>query len=59
MVTNGPLRWPDRVKHGIYISSDAQDLISKLLAKDKYDRLGRFNDADDILAHPWFASIDL
>ena len=23
MVTNGPIRWPDRIKHGIYVSPDA------------------------------------
>jgi serine/threonine protein kinase len=33
---------------------DLKDLLQKLLAKDKNDRLGSVNGADDIISHPWF-----
>ena len=31
----------------------------KLLNKDKKERLGSANDAEEILAHPFFASLDM
>jgi hypothetical protein len=34
-------------------------LITKLLTKDKGQRLGRVNDVKDVMAHPWFASINV
>ena len=51
--------FPDRRTYRITYSDDAVDLISKLLKKNKEDRLGAVNDAQDILAHPWFSSLDL
>ena len=34
-------------------------MISKLLDKDKNKRLGKVNDVQDVISHPWFASIDV
>ena len=30
-IESGPIRWPDAAKHGISISKEAQDLISKVI----------------------------
>ena len=30
-IESGPIRWPDSVKHGISVSSEAKDLITKVL----------------------------
>jgi hypothetical protein len=35
------------------------DVIQKLLCKDKTKRLGANGDIDEILAHPFFADIDI
>ena len=40
-------------------SDEAADIIKKLLIKDKDQRLGVTSDAAEILAHPWFADLDL
>jgi hypothetical protein len=29
-IESGPIRWPDRVKHGISVSPEAQDLITRV-----------------------------
>ncbi len=39
-IEKAPIRWPDQAKHGISISPVAQDLITKLLDRDKKKRLG-------------------
>lgn len=57
LIQTAPIRWPDKQKHGIEISSDAQDLISKLLNKDKKARLG-FGGAKEIMSHPFFKDTD-
>jgi len=51
--------FPDRRTYRIEYSDQVVDLIGKLLKKAKEDRLGAQGDAAEILAHPWFASIDL
>jgi len=53
------LRWPDPEVHKITVSPTAKDLISKLLVKDRMQRLGQRNDAAEILNHPFFQEIDL
>jgi hypothetical protein len=30
-IESGPIRWPDAAKHGISISKEAQDLITKVI----------------------------
>jgi serum/glucocorticoid-regulated kinase 2 len=51
--------FPDRRTYRITYSDEVVDLISGLLKKKKEERLGATNDAAEILAHPWFADIDL
>ena len=51
--------FPDRRQYRINYSDEIVDLISKLLKKNKEDRLGAQGDSADILAHPWFADLDL
>jgi hypothetical protein len=48
-ILNGTILWPDKKENGFSISKDAQDIISKLLIKNKKKRLGAINDADEIL----------
>ncbi|CDW83270.1 protein kinase domain containing protein [Stylonychia lemnae] len=57
LIENGPIRWPSIDKHGFEVSSESQDLINKLLDKDKSKRLGKVNGVDDILSHPWFKEL--
>lgn len=59
LIQQAPLRWPDPVKHGITVSDEAKDLITKLLEKDRKARLGAKNDVDEILSHPFFTGLDL
>jgi serine/threonine protein kinase len=35
LIESGAIRWPQKNKHGFEISKTAEDLISKLLDKDK------------------------
>ena len=51
--------FPDRRQYRISYSDEVVDLISKLLKKTKEERLGASNDSAEILAHPWFADIDM
>ena len=51
--------FPDRRQYRISYSDEVVDLISKLLKKTKEERLGASNDSAEILAHPWFADMDL
>ena len=43
----------------IKISDDAKSIIQKLVCKDPAIRIGTKGDVDEILAHPWFAEINL
>lgn len=57
LIESGPIRWPTQEKHGFEVSKESQDLISKLLEKDKNKRLGKDNGIDEIISHPWFAEL--
>jgi serine/threonine protein kinase len=57
LIESGPIRWPTKDKHGFEVSKESQDLISKLLEKDKMKRLGRENDVEDVINHPWFEEL--
>jgi len=57
LIENGPIRWPTKDKHGFEVSEESQDLINKLLNKDKTKRLGKVNGVDDIITHPWFKEL--
>jgi len=59
LIQNAPVRWPDKTRHGISVSDEAKDLISKMLEKDRYKRLGRERDVNEILEHPWFADLKI
>ena len=53
------MRWPDPVKHKISVSDEAKDLITMLLLKDRKQRLGQKNDANEVLGHKFFQGLDL
>ena len=57
LIREGPVIFPDPVRHKITVSPDAQDLIVKLLDKNRKTRLGA-NGMDEILSHKWFSDID-
>ena len=59
LIESGPIRWPTKDKHGFEVSLESQDLISKLLNKDKSQRLGRETGVDEIISHPWFAELNI
>jgi len=59
LIKSGSINFPDPVKHKIFVSDDAKDLIVKLLNKDKHERLGAKNGVKDILDHPFFKDIDM
>lgn len=59
LIETGAIRWPQKDKHGFTISDEAQDLISKLLNKDKLTRIGRDKDVDEITSHPWFKELNV
>ena len=48
--------FPHPERHGIPMSDELKDLITRLLDKNPATRLGSVNDADDIVNHPWFTS---
>ena len=50
--------FPDKKKYKIDYSDDFVDVVLKLLNKDKKKRLGSGDDIDEILKHPYFASLD-
>ena len=57
-IKNSKVVFPDRKKYRIDYSDELMDLVLKLLDKDKSTRLGAKGDADEILAHPFFSSIN-
>ena len=70
LIQHAPIRWPDQQRHGLSVSDEARDLITKvrmlpscnhseqLLERDKKKRLGQKGDIDEVLSHPWFKEID-
>ncbi|TNV84135.1 hypothetical protein FGO68_gene10905 [Halteria grandinella] len=58
-IESGPIRWPDQSKHGVSVSVEAQDLILRLLDRDRTTRLGAVSDAEEVLTHPFFADFDI
>ena len=57
-IKESKVNFPDPERHKISVSDDAQDLILRLLDKNKKTRLG-VNGIDEILAHAWFKSLDM
>ena len=58
-IKNSKVVFPDRKKYRIDYSDDLMDLVMRLLDKDKSTRLGTQGDAEEILAHPFFSSINM
>ena len=58
-IKNSKVIFPDRKKYRIDYSDELVSLVNGLLTKDKDMRLGCKNDAADILAHPFFAALDM
>lgn len=58
-IKNSKVIFPDKVQYRIDYSDELADLIKKLLEKDRTKRLGSMKGTQEILAHPWFASIDI
>ena len=59
LIKSKPVFFPDAKKHGIAMSDDCKDFISKCLAKNPKDRLGSQSGIDEIINHPWFSSINI
>ena len=59
LIQEANVTFPDPQKHKIYVSPNAQDLINKLLAKNKKNRLGANGGVDEILSHPFFSGLDI
>ena len=51
--------FPDRNKYKIEFTDDFIDIVERLLDKDKSKRLGSQGGAKEILAHKFFAGIDV
>ena len=58
LIRESPVNFPDPVRHKITVSPEAQDLIVKLLDKNRMTRLG-VNGVQEILSHPWFKDLDM
>ena len=58
LITNADVTFPDEEKCEFKISEEAKDLILKLTQKNPDKRLGKINDADEVLAHPFFNGLD-
>jgi serum/glucocorticoid-regulated kinase 2 len=56
-ILNDPLRIPNLEAEGIFVSQEAQHILTRLLDRDPLQRLGA-NGAEEIRQHPFFRSID-
>ena len=59
LIKSKPVFFPDAKKHGIPMSDECKDFINRCLSKKPGDRLGTKGDIEEILAHPWFADLDV
>jgi hypothetical protein len=53
-IQENEIRWPVLERHGIEVGEEARDLITKLLEKDKNQRLGQKTDLKEVLDHSFF-----
>lgn len=58
LIRQGAIIFPHPQRHGIPMSEDLKDLITKLLDKDQKTRLGSNGDADELVNHAWFKGFD-
>ncbi len=59
LIKKKPVYFPDPEKHKIYMSEDCKDFIGKLLIKDPSTRLGTKKGLEEVINHPWLASLDI
>ncbi len=57
-IRQAKVTYPVPERHKIYVSPEAQDLINKLLIKNKDKRLG-VNGVKEILEHEFFKDLDI
>ena len=58
LIETREVHFPDE-RYGINVSEECKDFIRKILVKDPNGRLGSEGGYEEILSHPWFASIDM
>ena len=58
LIKQGVIIFPHPDRHGIPMSEELKDIVTKLLDKNPASRLGSQNDADEIVNHPWFKGMD-
>jgi serum/glucocorticoid-regulated kinase 2 len=58
-IKNSKIIFPDRAHYKIEYTDTIVDLISKLLKKDRTQRLGYTGGIKEILAHPFFQNLDI
>ena len=54
LIKEAKVTYPIYEKHNIYVSEVAQDLINKLLEKNRKKRIGAEGGVKEILEHPFF-----
>ena len=59
MIRTRAVRFPQQERDKFSISPEAQDLISKLLTKNRQKRMGAKGGVQEILKHPFFKAIDV
>jgi serum/glucocorticoid-regulated kinase 2 len=59
LIQEAPVSFPDKAKFGFEVPPHAMNLIERLLEKDKTKRLGAIGDIDEIMAHPFFAPLNI
>lgn len=59
MITTKAVFFPTEQKHGIRMSPEAKDFISRLLDKGAETRLGAQGGLEEVLAHPWLKDVDV
>ena len=58
-IMKGSLRFPNSSQYGINYSKGFTQIVRALLERDVTKRLGAKDDAKEILAHPYFADVDV
>lgn len=58
-IREGKVQFPDSSRHGIHMSANCKNLISKLLITNRKKRLGSHNDIKEILQHPFFSDVNI
>lgn len=58
MIKKRAVHFPDAERYKIFMSENCKDFISKLLEKDPNNRLGSKGGINELLSHPWLASIN-